>query len=114
MKPGGADRAFRAGEAAGAGGARETGARPVLRTDGPQKKTPGMKTGREGDVRRLRDGRRMSSFYGLSLRGKNTVFSARFGPGGAVRPAALRFSLMEEALMIRREAGKQPYLGGRM
>ncbi len=56
----------------------------------------------------------MSSFYGLSLRGKNTVFSARFGPGGAVRPAALRFSLMEEALMIRREAGKQPYLGGRM
>ena len=70
MKPGGADRAFRAGEAAGAGGARETGARPV--------------------------------------------FSARFGPGGAVRPAALRFTLMEEALMIRREAGKQPYLGGRM
>lgn len=73
-----------------------------------------MKTGREGDVRRLRDGRRMSIFYGLSLRGKNTVFSARFGPGGAVRSAALRFTLMEEALMIRREAGKQPYLGGRM
>ena len=113
MKPGGADRAFRAGEAAGAGGARETGARPASRGRAA-KKTPGMKTGREGDVRRLRDGRRMSIFYGLSLRGKNTVFSARFGPGGAVRPAALRFTLMEEALMIRREAGKQPYLGGRM
>ena len=48
MKPGGADRAFRAGEAAGAGGARETGARPVLRTAGPQKTRPAGKPGGRG------------------------------------------------------------------